>query len=96
MPSFVQGDVRNALSFRTLFHMVGWLRNPETPTLARILAGLALAYVVMPVDLVPDLVPIFGWADDATLFTVLMTAAYLLVPASVKNPRDAIARRTVS
>ncbi len=35
----------------------------------------AVAYVVMPLDLVPDLVPIVGWLDD--LGVVAITLGYL-------------------
>ena len=35
----------------------------------------ALAYFVSPVDLVPDAVPGFGWADDAL---VIVTALHML------------------
>jgi uncharacterized membrane protein YkvA (DUF1232 family) len=55
--------------------------------LARLFAGAALLYLVMPLDMIPDLIPVLGLADDVTVFTALMTASYLLVPGRVKNPR---------
>lgn len=46
-------------------------RDPETPTRVRgILLG-ALAYFILPADLIPDIITGFGFTDDAT---VLATA----------------------
>ena len=41
-----------------------FLRDPAAPKLPKAMALLALAYVVVPTDLVPDLIPILGWLDD--------------------------------
>jgi uncharacterized membrane protein YkvA (DUF1232 family) len=32
----------------------------------------ALAYVVLPVDLVPDVVPVLGWLDDVGVVAAVM------------------------
>lgn len=37
----------------------------------------AIAYLIMPVDLIPDAIPVFGYADDATVF---LTALQRLMP----------------
>lgn len=39
-----------------------------------LLAALALAYILMPFDLRPDLIPVLGWLDD---FLVGLLAWYL-------------------
>jgi uncharacterized membrane protein YkvA (DUF1232 family) len=41
-----------------------FLRDPAAPKLPKAMAVLALAYVVMPADFIPDLVPVLGWLDD--------------------------------
>jgi uncharacterized membrane protein YkvA (DUF1232 family) len=41
--------------------------DPRVPRGDKIAAGLAAAYLVTPVDLVPDWIPLFGQADDLTV-----------------------------
>jgi len=44
------------------------LRDPRTPKLPRLLVGIAVAYLLWPVDLLPDFaVPVLGYMDDLTL-----------------------------
>ena len=40
--------------------------DPLTPPKARLTMLAALTYLLMPLDLVPDLVPIAGFSDDLT------------------------------
>ncbi len=37
--------------------------------------GGALAYVVLPIDLVPDFLPLLGWVDDALVLKIVMDSA---------------------
>ena len=39
-------------------------RDPKTPFRVK----AALAYFVMPVDVIPDLIAVLGFTDDATVF----------------------------
>jgi uncharacterized membrane protein YkvA (DUF1232 family) len=43
------------------------LRDPRVPRRSKITLGLAAAYVASPIDLIPDAVPVIGWADDLLL-----------------------------
>lgn len=43
-------------------------RDPATPGRVRVAALAALAYFVMPVDAVPDLIAVIGFTDDAAVF----------------------------
>lgn len=50
-----------------LRRIVALLRDPRTPKLPRIAVALAIAYVIWPVDLVPDFMfPVVGYLDDLT------------------------------
>lgn len=56
------------------------LRDPGAPFLAKMVAIVALAYLVSPVDLVPDVVPVLGWIDDGLVLASLLWLAYQLLP----------------
>ena len=38
----------------------------------RIQLALLLIYVASPIDLIPDFVPVLGWADDAIIVTAVL------------------------
>jgi uncharacterized membrane protein YkvA (DUF1232 family) len=76
---------------------IGWFRgvalyyrDPSASVLGKLVMLFALVYVVLPVDLIPD-VPIIGWLDDlgvmglATLWLTRVAARYRALP----NPADA-------
>lgn len=49
-------------------------RDRTVPLAARAWLWGLLAYVAMPIDLVPDFVPVLGYADDAILVVVALRA----------------------
>jgi uncharacterized membrane protein YkvA (DUF1232 family) len=49
-----------------------FLTQRGAPIVPRIIALLALAYLVMPLDAVPDLVPLLGWLDDLGVVTTAL------------------------
>jgi uncharacterized membrane protein YkvA (DUF1232 family) len=42
------------------------------PSAVRVLLWLLLVYVALPFDLIPDFVPVLGYADDAIIVTVVL------------------------
>ncbi|MEU7899869.1 DUF1232 domain-containing protein [Nonomuraea sp. NPDC049152] len=42
------------------------------PRGVRIRLGLLLAYLAFPIDLIPDFIPILGYADDAIIVTIVL------------------------
>jgi uncharacterized membrane protein YkvA (DUF1232 family) len=43
------------------------LLDPRVPRRSKITLGMAAAYVISPIDLIPDVIPVIGWADDILL-----------------------------
>lgn len=57
-----------ALMLPNIVKLVGrLLLDPRVPRRAKITLGLAAAYVASPIDLIPDVIPVIGWADDVLL-----------------------------
>jgi uncharacterized membrane protein YkvA (DUF1232 family) len=46
--------------------------NRDLPTGVRVRVGLLLAYLAFPIDLVPDFIPVLGYADDAILVVLVL------------------------
>jgi uncharacterized membrane protein YkvA (DUF1232 family) len=61
------------------------LRDSRVPTGTKILLGLAIAWLVWPIDLVPEFIPMLGPLDDAVM------AALVLRHVLRKAGRDVIA-----
>ena len=55
------------------------LLDPATPLWVKGIVGAALAYFVLPLDAIPDLLPFIGLSDDASL----LAAAYASASAFV-------------
>jgi uncharacterized membrane protein YkvA (DUF1232 family) len=53
-----------------------YVRDPRVPLWRRFAGVFAVLYFVMPLDALPDVVPILGWLDDVG---VLSAAAYFMV-----------------
>ena len=66
--------------------------DPETPAWSRWLLGVAVLYLVSPVDLIPDWIPLIGQLDDLVIVPLLLWAALRSIPLSVRQRvRDEIA-----
>jgi len=43
------------------------IRDPRVPRRSKLVIGAAMGYVVSPIDLIPEFVPVIGFADDILL-----------------------------
>lgn len=43
------------------------LRDPRVPRRSKLVIGAAVAYLVSPVDFIPEFIPVIGFADDILL-----------------------------
>ena len=66
--------------------------DPQTPRAARMTLIGALAYFVMPIDLIPDFIVSLGFVDEASV----LTAALAAVGGSIRPEHRAAAKRASS
>ena len=53
-----------------LFH--GLLGDPAVPWRAKVALGIGIAYLAMPLDLIPDFIPVAGGFDDAIVAALVL------------------------
>ena len=59
------------------------VRDPRTPWYAKLVVAGCVAYVVTPVDFMPDLVPVLGIVDDIVFIPIALAFAARFVPGEV-------------
>ncbi len=65
----------------------------NTPNHVRTALLAALAYFVLPIDLMPDLLPIVGFTDDAAVLAGAIRVVWVHIqPAHREAAREALAR----
>lgn len=59
------------------------LKKESTPRAAKVLAWIIVAYALSPIDLIPDVIPIFGYLDDVILLPTLVALFIKMIPDDV-------------
>lgn len=62
------------------------IRSPEVPLYLKLLPALAVIYVLLPTDFIPDVFPVIGQLDD---LTALLVGAKVFIELA---PQDVVAR----
>lgn len=50
------------------------LKSPDVPYQQKLIVIGALGYLILPLDLIPDFIPVTGYADDLAALTAAITA----------------------
>ena len=58
-------------------------KHEKTPLPAKLLLGAAIAYFLLPFDLIPDAVPLLGQLDDAIIVPGLVWLALRFIPPEI-------------
>ena len=75
-------DLMNKLR-HTLPAYIKALFNKNTPISSKVLALLAIVYIIVPADVLPDVVPFLGWLDDGLITMVLVYFSNKLIPDEI-------------
>jgi uncharacterized membrane protein YkvA (DUF1232 family) len=82
---------------REVVEKVLWLwfasRRPDVPAWARTTIYGALAYFVLPIDAIPDLLPLAGYSDDLGVLAWALLTISRYVDADVKRRTAAVLSR---
>lgn len=58
-------------------------KHPGTKWILRIFILFIIAYMLSPIDLIPDFIPVIGYLDDAVLIPLLIFIAFKFVPPDI-------------
>jgi uncharacterized membrane protein YkvA (DUF1232 family) len=61
------------------------MRDKRTPWYVKALVILVLAYIVSPIDIIPDFIPVIGLLDEAILVPIALFFIFKLIPDDVKK-----------
>ena len=76
-------------ALRSLLILYYTLENPAIPGKVRAVILGALGYFILPIDLVPDFIPIAGMSDDIAVVAAAIAYASLYITQEAKDKADA-------
>lgn len=59
------------------------LKDKETSIIAKLFAGITVAYALSPIDFLPDFIPVLGYLDDVILLPMLVALTIKFIPNDV-------------
>ena len=67
-------------------------RDKRLPVIVRAVVWLPAIYIVSPIDLIPDFVPVLGRLDDALVYSIVADLLVRLTPATILQEHMAAVR----
>ena len=65
--------------------------NSDAPKWVKVIIAISLAYLVAPIDSIPDLIPVLGFSDDLGLLIIVLSK----IAIHIKNESRQQARQDV-
>lgn len=59
-------------------------RNPATPRYIKILLFVVAGYLISPIDVIPDYLPVIGMVDDMTIVPLALLYITSILPVDVR------------
>ena len=69
------------------------LKDKETPIIAKIFAGITVAYALSPIDLIPDFIPVLGYLDDVILLPAFVALTIKFIPNDILEKKRKLSER---
>ena len=90
--------MRRILTFLKIFRydlvvMLIALRHRDTPRRVKGLLAAAVIYLLSPVDLIPDTIPLLGILDDAVIVPAAVCGLTRMLPGHVRHDAEVQAER---
>ena len=60
-------------------------KDPRVPLRIKIIILIVIAYLLSPIDLIPDFIPVIGYLDDFLLVTVGIPLLLKMVPKKIMD-----------
>ncbi|MBQ7953032.1 MAG: DUF1232 domain-containing protein [Alistipes sp.] len=70
----------------TLYYV---MKSPSTPLSAKIKIAGALGYLILPLDLLPDFIPLAGYTDDLAALIALVKSCMSYITPEIEAQVDA-------
>jgi uncharacterized membrane protein YkvA (DUF1232 family) len=61
------------------------LFDRQTPWYVKLILSVGLLYIIVPMDILADTIPVFGWLDDLAIASFIVALALRLVPKEVMD-----------
>ena len=59
------------------------LKDKKTPWYAKLFAFLTVVYALLPIDFIPDFIPVLGYLDDLIILPALVALTVKMIPGNV-------------
>ncbi len=65
--------------------LISAMSDKRTPWYAKTIVILTLAYIISPIDIIPDFIPVIGLLDEVILIPIAYSIVMKLIPEEVKT-----------
>jgi uncharacterized membrane protein YkvA (DUF1232 family) len=65
------------------------MEKPDLPTDVKIKIYAALGYLISPIDIIADIIPVIGYTDDAAAIALAISVAHAYIDEDVKSKAKA-------
>ena len=78
------GEKAQEIKFST-YLLYRSLSDPRVPSYVKLLAFLIVAYIVSPIDIIPDFIPVLGLLDEVILVPITLSWVVKMIPSDMKH-----------